>query len=74
MLVCMANINGKIERQLRKAGWILKSTGKHQKWVCGCGDHGPVIKATTVGGGRGAQNFRSFMRKQGGCSVDIKLG
>lgn len=72
----MAKMDRKISRQLEAAGWVLRGNGKgkHEKWVCGCGEHGPIIKATSMGGGRGAANFRSLMRKQGDCSIDIKLG
>ncbi len=70
----MARIDSIISRQLREAGWRLVSTKSHEKWVCGCGRHGPVIKATTTGRGRGAKNFRSLMRRQGDCSVEVHLG
>lgn len=70
----MAKMDKKITRQMQAAGWCLRSNGKHEKWVCGCGDHGPIIKSTTIGQGRGAKNFRSLMKKQGSCSIDIKLG
>lgn len=70
----MAKIDKVISKQLLAGGWRLHSTRNHEKWLCSCGEHGPVIKPKTMGRGRGANNFRSIMRKQGSCSVDIALG
>lgn len=69
----MAKKDRKINRQLRDAGWVLVSQSNHEKWHCPCGEH-LIVKSSTVGGGRGQANFRSLMRRQGDCSVDLKLG
>lgn len=71
----MAKIDKSIRKQMRAAGWEIRGTVKtHEKWFCPCGVHGPCVRAASVGGGRGAMNFRALMRRQGGCSVDLKLG
>jgi len=69
----MAKMDRKMAKQLRAAGWHLHSNKNHEKWRCSCGVH-QMTKASTMGGGRAAKNVRSFMRKQGACSVDLKLG
>lgn len=69
----MAKIDRVISKQLAKAGWELRSSKKHLKWFCSCGQH-YVIQSSSIGKGRGVQNFRSLMRKQGDCSVTLKLG
>lgn len=70
----MAKTEKLITKQMKSAGWTVKAGKGHIKWYCGCGAHGPIIQASTIGQGRGAQNFRSLVRKQGKCSVDLKLG
>lgn len=70
----MAKLDTKIRKQMEAAGWKMRSGKTHFKWYCGCGAHGPIIQATSIGKGRGAQNFKSLMKRQGCCSVCIKLG
>jgi hypothetical protein len=69
----MASLDKKITKQLEAAGWEMSSSSKHEKWLCPCGAH-IVIKSHTMGQGRAALNFRSILKKQGRCSVDLKLG
>lgn len=69
----MARQDKNITKQLEKAGWRLHRVSKHEIWHCPCGEH-RLIKATTLGGGRGVKNFASHAKKQGGCSVTLKFG
>lgn len=69
----MAKIDRVISKQLAAAGWELRASKKHLKWYCGCGEH-MVVQSSSIGKGRGIQNFRSMMRKQGDCSVQLKVG
>jgi hypothetical protein len=70
----MARKDKQISKQLEAAGWSMITSNKHEKWICACGVHGPVIKPSTMGEGRGIKNFASIMKRQGDCSVKIKFG
>ncbi len=69
----MAKIDRAISKQMEAAGWELRSSKNHLKWFCGCGKH-IAIQSSSVGKGRGVQNFKGRMKNQGDCSVNLKLG
>ena len=67
------SLDSQISRQMKKAGWVKVSSKKHEKWHCPCGQH-RITKSTSMGRGRAAMNFRSYLKNCGPCSIDLKLG
>jgi hypothetical protein len=69
----VAKIDRAITKQMEAADWELRSAKNHLKWFCRCGEH-IAIQSSSVGKGRGVRNFKSLMKNQGECSVNLKLG